>query len=66
MTYILNFAKNLGLSDLVVCVDSEDEAPPAEITKILRDTSVLPVDRIEVMHLEASASRQRMNESNLK
>ena len=66
ITYACGFASVIGYSSLVVAVTSEDEVPKAKMTKFLKDTSILPVDRMEVMHLEASASRQRMNESHLK
>ena len=57
MTYIFNFAKNLGLSDLVVCATSEAEVPKAEMTKILRDTTILPVDKMEVLRMRAKAGK---------
>ena len=66
ITYACRFASVIGYSNLVVDVTSEDEVPEAKMTKILKDTSILPADKMEVMHLETSASKQRINERHLK
>ncbi len=65
MAYILNFAKALGLSDLVVCAASEAEVPKAEMTKVLRDTSVLPVDNMEVLRAYAYLAKPSHQEAAL-
>ena len=60
ITYACGFASAIGYSNLVVAVTSEDEVPEAKMTKILKDTSILPVDKMEVFRMKAEASKQKI------
>lgn len=60
--YACGFANAIGYGDLVVAVP-ENEVPEAKMTRILKDTSVLPVDKMEVLKIKSKANNQKTNNS---
>lgn len=58
ITYACGFASAIGQSELIAVVASEEEVPKAKITKILKDTSILPVDKLEVLKMRTEASKK--------
>ena len=60
--YACGFANAIGYGDLVVAA-FENEVPEAKMTRILKDTSVLPVDKMEVLRIRAKASKKKIEEN---
>lgn len=52
--YALNFAKALDLSDIVTVVNDENAIPQARSMKILKDTSELPCDKLEILKFRSN------------
>ena len=52
--YALNFAKALDLAEMVVVVSDENAVPKARSMKILKDTSELPCDKLEILKMRSS------------
>lgn len=59
VTYACGFANAIGQSELIV-VASEEEIPKAKMTKILKDTSILPSDKLEVLKMRTEADKQKI------
>ena len=59
ITYACGFASAIGQSELIDVVASEEEAPKAKMTKILKDTSILPVDKLEVLKMRTEANKKK-------
>lgn len=60
ITYACGFAYAIGQSELIAVVASEEEAPKAKITRVLKDTSILPTDKLEVLKMRTEASKQKI------
>ena len=63
--YACGFASAVGQSGLIVVVTSEEEAPKAKMTKILKDTSILPANKMEVLKMRTEASKQKIEDQKI-
>lgn len=61
--YACRFANAIGYGDLVVAVSENEVFPEAKIIRILKDTSVLPQDKMEVLRMKSKANNQKTNQS---
>ena len=63
--YAIGFAKAIGRNDFVVVAALDDEVPEAKYTKFLKDTSILPADRTEVLRMRTEASKQKIEDQKI-
>ena len=65
LDYARGFAKAIGLQDQICIVKSLDEIPSAKQTKHLKDTSILPADKMEVLKMRTEASKQKIEDQKI-
>ena len=63
LDYVRGFAKAIGLQDQICIVKRLDEIPSAKQTKHLKDTSILPADKMEVLKMRTEANKKKMDQS---
>lgn len=66
LKYAIEFAKNIYLGKLVVISKDEDDIPKAKQNKFLKDTSILPVDKMEVLKMIAEVGQQKIKDQKIK
>lgn len=66
LDYARGFAKAIGLQDQICIVDNITNAPKSTQTRHLKDTSILPVDKMEVLKMRTEASKQKIEDQKIK
>lgn len=65
ISYAIDFATILGHHECIYVATSECEVPKAEQTIVLKDTSILPVDKMEVLRMRTEASKQKIEDQKI-
>lgn len=64
--YAIRFSEVLGLGNRAVVVSSVEDAPKAKMTKILKDTSEVFEDKLEILKLKAKNQKEAIDQTIVK
>lgn len=66
LDYARGFAKAIGLQDQICIVDNIANTPKSAQTRHLKDTSILPADKMEVLKMRTEANKQKIEDQKIK
>ena len=61
IAYALFFTKIVGAKNLAITVSSESELPKAQQTRFLKDTTIFPTDKLEILRLRNKYKKSSKN-----
>ena len=64
--YAIRFGEVLGFGNRVVVVNSIEDAPKAKITRILKDTSEVFEDKLEILKLKTKKQKEAIDQTIVK
>ena len=64
--YAIRFSEVLGLGNRVVVVNSIEDAPKAKMTRILKDTSEVFEDKLEILKLKTKKQKEAIDQTIVK
>ena len=64
--YAIRFSEVLGLGNRVVVVNSIEDAPKAKMTRILKDTSEIFEDKLEILKLKTKKQKEAIDQTIVK
>lgn len=64
--YAVRFSEVLGLENRAVVVSSVEDAPKAKVTKILKDTSEVFEDKLEILKLKTKNQKEAIDQTIVK
>ena len=64
--YAIRFSEVLGFGNRVVVVNSIEDAPKAKMTRILKDTSEVFEDKLEILKLKTKKQKETIDQTIVK